>query len=88
MTESKRILIIEDDAELQELYQDFLGTEYILDSCFDIPTALNALQTTYYHCILLDLHIGDQLSAPIIQSLRFDLSDSIQAPQFYFAAAT
>lgn len=56
MTESKRILIVDDEQDLVNLFKLILKKEgYIVDSFTNASEALSKYKTNYYDLVLLDM---------------------------------
>lgn len=66
-----RILIAEDDIDLNKIMVKKLGAEgYAVDSCFDGKTALDYLETAQYDAAVLDIMMPEMDGLQTVQELR------------------
>ena len=69
----ERMLIVEDEAFLRDLYVDVLSPEgYIIDSAADGEEAFNKIQKQEYDIILLDIILPRMSAYQILEKLNAD----------------
>src|SRR6266704_334247 len=68
-----KLLIIEDEKELSDSISYYLSREnYICDTAFDFPTALNKVSRHEYTCVILDLTLPGGNGLSILSALKKD----------------
>ncbi|GLU52520.1 response regulator transcription factor [Dyadobacter frigoris] len=74
-----KILIIEDEPELQEVIRESLEKEnFLVETASDYTSALNKIISFNYDCILLDIMIPGGSGLDILQELKdLDKSDNV-----------
>jgi DNA-binding response OmpR family regulator len=74
-----KILIIEDEPEMQELITQFLEDEhYVVEVAGDYATGLDKIASHDYDCILLDIMLPDGNGLDLLQELKkLDKADSV-----------
>jgi DNA-binding response OmpR family regulator len=78
MAQIKRILCIEDDLFIGEMYRRSLqGAGYAVDLISNGDDGLKAAQSGVYDLILLDIMLPDKQGTEILQSLRGDGKDLV-----------
>lgn len=66
-----KILLIEDNAQLQELMQRALLQEhYVIESALDFPSAIEKVSTYDYDCILLDIMLPGGNGLKVLEHLK------------------
>jgi two-component system alkaline phosphatase synthesis response regulator PhoP len=77
----KRILIVEDDSNLRELYKNaFSGANYVVFDEGDVSKALRILGEKEFEVILLDLLFPSTDGVEVIKTLRLSNSLNNQTP--------
>src|SRR5690348_6915099 len=72
---SKRLLIVDDDADIREMLSDYLETEgYCVDSVSSGSDALARVTTTGYALIILDVMLPGMSGFDILRTLRLSSS--------------
>lgn len=66
----KRILIVEDDRWLAEMYRDVLQDDFSVTLCHDAQTAIGALDEAAPDIILLDIMLPGGNGMAFLQELR------------------
>lgn len=74
-----KILVIEDEPEMQELITQFLEDEhYVVEVAGDYATGLDKIVSHDYDCILLDIMLPDGNGLDLLQELKkLDKADSV-----------
>lgn len=68
---AKRILVVEDDQALRELYFEVLKNQgYEVESVADGETALEKLKNGGYDCVLLDYKLPHMNGIEVLQKLK------------------
>jgi CheY-like chemotaxis protein len=71
MTDNFRVLLVDDDIDTQELFQDALAHYGItLDTAIDIPSTLAALKQGVPDVIVLDIFLPDTDGYRLLQLIR------------------
>jgi DNA-binding response OmpR family regulator len=65
-----RILLVEDDKMLGKATADGLRTAYAVDWCENAEDAANALRTTSYDLVLLDVNLPGQSGMGLLKNMR------------------
>jgi DNA-binding response OmpR family regulator len=66
-----KLLIVEDDLEIQESILAYLEPEgYLCEQVFDFGSALNKIQSFDYDCLLIDINLPDGSGLDLIQQLK------------------
>lgn len=70
MTET-RILVVEDDDSLRAVLESFLAHHgYMVDACVDVDSALRLLQKKNYECILSDFKLRGKTGVDLLRAVR------------------
>lgn len=75
MTKKKTLLIVEDEKEMQTMYQDMLGEKYKLITAGDTKSALNKLKKNKVGLMILDIILPGETGDTFLFKLK-------QMPQF------
>lgn len=82
-TKGKKLLVIEDDFLIRELYNSVLTESgYIVDSAADGQEALTKINTQTYDMILLDLVLPKITGLDLLRDCRLPLSKARNTPVF------
>ncbi len=66
-----KLLIVEDDLEIQESILAYLEPEgYLCEQVFDYSSAINKIQSFDYDCLLIDINLPDGSGLDLIQQLK------------------
>ena len=71
MSEPKRILLVEDEAFIRELYSLFLKEDnYIVDEAPDGEVAVEAFKTNHYSLVLLDILLPEKDGMVVLDEVK------------------
>lgn len=73
----KRILLVEDDEFLQQLYSDILSSEYSLEVIGDGKEAFDRIKKSSFDLILLDITLPSMRGDQIIEQLPQENTNKI-----------
>ena len=66
-----KLLIVEDDHEIQESIVDYLQPEgYVCEQAFDMVSAQDKITSFSYDCVLIDINLPDGSGLDLIQGLK------------------
>ena len=66
-----KLLIVEDDHEIQESIVDYLQPEgYVCEQAFDMVSAQDKITSFSYDCVLIDINLPDGSGLQLIQHLK------------------
>ncbi len=72
-----RILIIEDDRSLREIYQKALtASDYDVDAAGSLPEARGYLSSQHYDVVMCDIHLGDDRATSLLREFSGPLIGS------------
>lgn len=72
--EKKSVLIVEDDADLVEVFKDTLELAgYYTQQASNVYEAYKKLENQKFHLIIVDMHLGPQNGEKVINVIRKDL---------------
>jgi CheY-like chemotaxis protein len=73
MDETKKVLIVDDDPTILELYMDVLtGAGFNVDNVSNGQSALESLKSKEYSLVLLDIMMPDMDGIMVLKSVRAD----------------
>jgi len=70
-----KIMIVEDDETMRDIYQQFLDNDYTYDFCQDAFSALNQLMKDKYDLIITDLQMPYKTGSEMIEFIRDGLDN-------------
>ena len=66
-----KLLLIEDEVSLHELIVNTLSKDgFIVESAYNVASAIDKLSAYYYDCILLDINLPDGSGLTILEHLK------------------
>ena len=68
--DQKNVLIVDDETEICEVIQDFLEDDFEkVMIAHNVQEAINHLTKNIFHCIVLDINLGDNNGGEVLQYL-------------------